>query len=190
MNRLAVLAALVGLALVGLTVAGCAAAEPAKPAGPTLPARPAELRVDGVDPCSLVTPAELALFAGEPGRLSTDTDGEFVGPYCTWSTNLARPGTTRNGWLGGLSPARPAAKSLPGAEKVVQVEGFSAIQGTGGLSKEATSCTLIVDIAEGQTLKTDFFHDAGDQPMNHELACQEATKLAAVMIRNLRTRVG
>jgi hypothetical protein len=148
-----------------------------------------ELRVDGVDPCSLVIPSELTQFGGEPGRPHAQADGEFVGPYCTWSTDMTRV-DVRNAWLGNLVPAHAAVKSLPGAEKVVQVEGFSAIQGTGGLSKEATSCTLIVDIAEGQTLKTDFYHDRGDQPMNHELACQQASKLAAVMIRNLRNKVG
>jgi hypothetical protein len=50
-----------------------------------------------------------------------------------------------------------------------------------------TECILAVDVARGENLWVQFDNRAGDFPgIDHQVACQQASKAAELMLHNLR----
>ena len=160
----------------------------AAPSQSPLPPRPAVLRLDGVDPCVLLTAAQLQLLAVNPGKPSQNNDG--IGSRdCLWRNFPAKPD---NGWLARAILAQGAEyylNSVTGAQ-IVQVDGFPAVETSSSLADPDKQCLLYVDVAPGQSLEVQYLNGAGDYPgINRQVACQLAVKATELMLANLRNVV-
>jgi hypothetical protein len=195
-NRLGgrILPGLVTPAIV-IGLAGCGAAAPgagvpapassATVAAPTLPPRPVELRLDGVNPCSLLTDAQ--------AKQQLDTNGGFfgadeggspvAGDMCLWSNFPRRPD---NEWSA-TTVLHQGAEFALGKEPLRTVDNFAATSSGSTAADPARYCGMLVDVAPGQSLLVSYDNSRKDDPaMNHQLACDKAQQAAEMMITNLR----
>ena len=182
-----------------LCLAGCGGGPPNPPQTPPLssvsapptpsrlPPRPATLRLDGLDPCALLTPAQVRQLKVEPGRAQSDqtTPGSIT---CAWSSFPMRP---TNAWTATTITDHGADYYLDttGAQ-ISQVDRFAAVLTTSPLQELATrQCIAVVDVAPEQSLQVQYLNPDGDLPgMNHQLACQLARQAAELMVTNLSNR--
>jgi len=180
-------------AALALAVAGCAGSSgppegPSKPAaqhGQSLPPRPVELRLDGVDPCTLLTDAQRARLEAGPGTPDTDQNGPLPGKVCTWLGATLHPD---QGYDVTLALTQGAEFAL-GGEPLRSVDGFAATTTTSIGSDPNYFCGLLVDVAPGQSLAADYSNNGHDYPgMNRELACYKAQQLAEAMLSTLRAQ--
>ena len=190
------LAALLGAALV-FGGAGCAPAAPPPPAPsvpptsapPTrspFPPRPTELRLDGVDPCALLTSVEVARLGVDQGERFDDAD-QFRSLSCDWANSGGL--SPEKGWIARAIAKQGADYALGNTApvQVVQVGGFSAVQTSSPYQNANTQCILVIDVAQGESLWVQFDNLQGDFPgINHQVACQQASKAAELMLGNLR----
>lgn len=146
---------------------------------------PAELRLDGVDPCTLLTAAQvrqLGVVAG--GRLENTDELGSVG--CRWPNSRQSPSS---GYVARLLMNRAADSALPGAigAQVVTIDGFSAVRAAAPGVDPKNHCILVVDVAPGQSLWVQWLTISPNYPgLSHELACQQARDAARLMLSNLR----
>jgi hypothetical protein len=183
------LAVLTILGLVGCGGAAAPATAPpesvAAPARPALPARPVELRLEGVDPCSLLTDAQqkqLGVRGGTAVGIEASS-GPLRGPSCSWDNFPQRPS---NGYFGRAVLTQGAEFSL-GLEPLRTVDGFAATTAGSTGSDSAYLCGILVDVAPGQSLFAQYDNNAKDYSgMNHQLACDKAQQLASAMLTTLR----
>lgn len=156
----------------------------------TIPARPEELPLDGIDACSLFTPAQLGqLKVNRPPRSNID-EGAYKGMReCGLNVQAQQPfysydviAVTNEGveaWLTGKRNVEA---------KLSSVAGFAAatywIRGANG--RNADSCTTSVDVARGQQLIVDTTND-GARSFTLEQLCQRAEQAAGLAVQTLRT---
>lgn len=181
-------------ALVLLGIAGCSGvaeppssapvASPPAPVGPTLPPRPVELRLDSVDPCTLLTDSQRRQLGVNSGTTNNeDYGGPLKGRMCVWS-NL--PESPDNGYTAGAILNQGAQYAL-GLEPLRSVDGFAATT-TGSTGTDPMYyCLMLVDVAPGQALSAAYDNNSHDYPgMNHKLACDKAQRFASDMLSTLR----
>jgi Protein of unknown function (DUF3558) len=157
-------------------------------ASPTaLPPRPAELRLDGVNPCDLLAKAQQADLGVGAGTADNGTD-ELASPGCQWTNPTGSPD---NNWVAKAVVKRGAdawLRSFSSAQ-VVLVDGFPTVQASSEYSDPGLECVLYVDVADGQSLSVEYINRRGDLPnINHGVACQKATAAAQLMLGNLRKK--
>jgi hypothetical protein len=198
------LAGLAGLALVLMGLAGCSSGSsksgysstpPTQPSTTSeapstslLPPRPAVLRLDGVDPCALLTPAQVRQFKTEPGKPAVNNDG-LGSRECLWHGEAVKPDSIWNARAILTQGADYYLDSVTGSQ-ISEVAGFPAVQTSSNIGDPATQCLLFVDVAPGQSLEVQYGNLAGDYPgISHQVACQQATKAAELMVANLRNLV-
>lgn len=179
--------------------AGCAsAARPAAGVAPSpstlsppaqpdtaLPPRPATLRLNGVEPCALLAGPGARELNVQPGVPSGRPD--LGNAQCYWANYLVRP---NDNWLAEALLSTSAESVLSGSPdaRVVQVDGFPAVQTDAPGTDPARACLLHVDVAPGQSLLVRYLEGTGDNPaMNHALACHKAQQAAEFMVNQLRT---
>lgn len=187
----------VALALLATVLTGCASSTtpatvptetptatpvPDQSLGP----RPAELRLDNVDLCALLTPAQTRpLKTLTPPTPGVNGDGEGSRD-CQWSTAFA----PREGWLVRAILVHGAGyfrDSVTGVRQV-QIGGFPALQSASPIQDPERHCIDVIDVAAGQTLWVQYVSDYKERPgMNHKMACQLADRQAEQMLANLRT---
>jgi hypothetical protein len=164
---------------------GTAAPVAPPPSTSPFPPRPAELKLDGVDPCALLTAAQQGQLGVE--QVGQDNNSDDLGSVaCQWGNNGGKPD---NRWLARLIVKRGAdyASASTTGSQIVQVDGFAAVQTTSPYGDPKTHCILLVDVAQGQSLWTEYDNIAGDYPgINHDVACQLDRKAAELMVQNLR----
>jgi hypothetical protein len=175
-----------------LLLAGCTTIsgppEPAPPS-PSAPTRPREVRIDGVDPCSLLTEqqrAELGLDAEH--RLDVGPLPPYPGsdiPLCQFggfrpravSLTVATVTTTgidlfRSGNL--LAEVRP-----------IEVGSFPALVAIA--TRNTDFCTVVVDVAPSQALDVSFGLDGPQAAASLDSLCQDAERAARAVIDTLLT---
>ncbi|MBB4969503.1 DUF3558 domain-containing protein [Saccharothrix violaceirubra] len=181
------------VALLGAaTVTGaCGTAEPTR--GVTLPIsqtfttkagsdRPTTVKVDGVDPCRLLTPGQMKqLKVVENERNDSDVVGAGNVPTCEFTGDLQTnygvsviTGTGVEYWTG---------KGNTDVGEVV-VGGFPAR--TISLSGTAADCAVAVDVADKQQLYVDFIPIGSGKPTK-DVMCQNAAKGAELALATLQT---
>ena len=186
--RGAVLAAIALLAAACTTVAGHPA--PADPTGLQLPPRPREVRLDGVDPCSLLTAAQRAEL-GLDGRPVFD-----AGP-----SDLYRAAAVPACVIGGFEPRAITvgvslvttagielftSGELAAEVRPVQVRGFPAVVAVP--TRFSEYCTVVVDVAPGQLLDVQFGDGGRRPPIPQDQLCRDAEIAAGAVMATLLVR--
>ncbi|MFS8098271.1 DUF3558 domain-containing protein [Lentzea alba] len=149
-----------------------------------LPKRPAELKVNNVDPCKLLSAAQMdqiKIAEADPEQ-STVIDGTAM-PGCFYSNNLTYSYiavvATNKGvdyWLrsGGNVTA-----------EVVNVAGYGAAQ-VKLIGVDNANCAVAVDVAEGQQLFMNYKPDSENKETQQQL-CDKAKKAAGLALETLKT---
>jgi hypothetical protein len=143
-----------------------------------------QLRLDSVDPCTLLTDAQRNPLGLNPGSSTGENFGGPVqGTVCVWTSKASTPD---NEYTGGAVLNHGAEYAL-GAEPVRTVGGFAATTTTSMGSDPNFYCGLLVDVAPGQALSATYDNPAKDAPgMTRALACDKAQQLATAMLATLR----
>lgn len=148
------------------------------------PPRPAPLRVNGIDPCALLTAGQAAELAAR--NITSATNGPVN--FCDWTQTSVRGAT----WTAKLITYQAAADSVRDASGVTfgTLDGYGVAEAADPQLGPDISCRLAVDVAEGQLLEVDYQSLQNDNPtgMSHALACQRAYQLARPVLANLRAR--
>jgi hypothetical protein len=143
------------------------------------------LPLSGVKPCDLLTHAQTVQLAAEHTTPGSNNDGKDS-PDCQWD-NFGGP--PDNGWLIRLELNQDASyylASTTGAQ-IVQVGGFPAVQSSSPTQNPNTHCIVLVDAAPKQTMYVLYTNLDGDYPgISHQVACQQADKVAEMAVGNLR----
>lgn len=177
---------LVGVLVVTLIgLVGCANESPA-PGRSRLPPRPAELRLDGIDPCALLTGEQTRQLGVHGGEREQNTD-ELGSTDCQWLNDPLEPSIF--GYLARLILKRGADSGLDSSTgaQVVTLDGFSAVQATSPHVDPREHCVLLVDVAQGESLWVQWMTSTHGQPgFTHEMACEKARVAGQLMLTNLR----
>lgn len=183
--------ALIALAAVGgLTACGgsdapapAPEAAPARPA-PELPPRPRELKVDGIDPCTLATP-EIRAQAGVTSQGQADpssTDNAIKG--CGYDNFPQHPTAALDV---NVTTNQDTAGFLLFPDAVISnVAGFGAVDSPDSAAGADYSCVVRVDVAENQGLWVSLYNTLGDdQTSTHAQMCQKAHTVAESIMAGL-----
>jgi hypothetical protein len=190
MHRRSVPVLLVGIALVTLITACSDSMGGTAAQGSTTPitestsikpssARPRQIKLDGKDPCQLLTAEQLpSLKIDRPGRPGNAS--AFNAKDCSWtvtgaSSRLA-PVTSEgiDVWTSGRRTGQ--------AEETPPIAGFPAISVT--VVSDEARCDVMVDVADGQYLLATFSL-SGFKPEEFPKPCDGARQLAEAAIQNL-----
>jgi Protein of unknown function (DUF3558) len=183
MRRLVLIAAvLAGVAGCAVPVAGTPAVDPAVPVS----SRPREIRLEKVDPCSVLTDAQRKGFGVDSKPLSSPGGLNNDDAICDWIGFEPRAVgahikiLTRGGIeLYDVTSGRVSAKPI-------KVAGFPALLMT--LTGHPEDCAVGIDVAEGQALDL-VFSDAGRKPPVPQAdLCRDAQAMAETVIQNLLAR--
>lgn len=185
----------VGAFGVGALAAGCATrtvtpGEPAQPpppatSAPQLPPRPQELRIDGVDPCTLLDPQQRRRLGvdSEPRAGGGSSRGE---PACSYSHLSSEPFYSVNV---ATVPFEGAQVWLSGTRnvdaRIVDIAGFGAV--TTRVKGDNSDCSVIVDVAEGQSVDVLFTGDSAGSFTSDEM-CEQARLAAEAATKTLLAR--
>ncbi|MHA6627855.1 DUF3558 domain-containing protein [Pseudonocardia sichuanensis] len=187
--------------LLAVLASACSADGPGPSAPPTstevrpdgaveLPPRPQEVRLDGVDPCSLLTEeqrAELGLdgrpvFSQAPVGLY---DGVEV-PLCTVRGFEPRAVTVGVSLVMSVGIERFTSGELAAQIKPISVREFPAVV---ALPTRFTEyCSVIVDVAPGQLLDVQFRDGGRRPPIPQPQLCRDAEIVAAAAMASLLHR--
>ncbi len=148
------------------------------------PTRPRELRLDGIDPCSLLTPAQVQRLGLREGIMTRSTVGPPApGPSCTFSGTVPR--------------------AISVSISLATTTGIDALNAPGALSDQRTptvitqypawvsrprnpdSCFLDVDVASGQLLDLEFADGGRLPPIPQDQLCKDVVDLAGQVLQTL-----
>jgi hypothetical protein len=183
------------LVVAAVLVAGCTTvdgeAAAAGPSGIELPPRPRDVRIDGVDPCSLLT-AEQRAELGLDGRPWFDSapvalyNGAEV-PLCAIRGFEPRAITVGLSIVTNVGAEVFTSGELAAEVRAVLVHGFPTVV---VVPRQFTDwCAVIVDVAHGQLLDVQFADGGRMPPIPQPQLCQDAQTVAdAVMATLLASR--
>ncbi len=167
------------------TVEGTASA----PTGVLLPPRPREVRLDGVDPCSLLTPEQRRALDldGTPRYTNTYTE-LFRGdvPTCTITGYTGRPIALAIGTVTTVGIERWQSGDLAARTEPATVAGFPAVVAVP--SRFTNYCSVEVDVAPAQLLDVQLSDGGGLPPVGQDELCSRARRAAAELIKSLLAR--
>jgi hypothetical protein len=164
---------LLGAVVLAAVATGCtqtSVGEP-RPVETSSASRPRDVDLSGKDPCALVSEADLPAFnIDKPGE--PDRNKEFDAPECYysgnhygyWVTLVTNEGI--DAWLDG--------KYNADVDEYDPVDGFRAITVAGDY--DPNRCDVVVDVADGQNLRTTVLPDQTDVPFSE--SCELAHELA------------
>jgi Protein of unknown function (DUF3558) len=153
---------------------------------PRLPPRPRELRIDGFDPCSALTPAQVKSL--NVAFYRTVKPGTARGPGCDWIHSPTEPVESYSidiNTRGGVE----LAFGQPHLN-VVMIAGFGAVETPGLLSSGERDCIVNIDVASGQAIQVNYFYNGSTVPMNHEIACRKARNAAELAMQTIQAKIG
>jgi hypothetical protein len=192
MRRLLVLLAALGV------VAGCSTSVAGTPApeagaassragdsGLVLPPRPRELKLDGLDPCSSLTPARLAKLGLDQTVPSIPTDPAIlVGKICTASAFNTKQVDVSVVFVThpGIEYITAGPTASLGKFEQVQVSGFPGVIEP---QQKKDVCAVDLDTAAGQFINIQY-QDATVPPvLSRAELCQSATSVGEEVIQSL-----
>jgi Protein of unknown function (DUF3558) len=170
--------------------AGCASAISGTPAtdstAPKLPQRPRELRIDGLDPCSTLTTAQVRTLRVQ--YFTTDQPDVTRGPGCEWVHSPSEPIETYSvdiNTRGGVELTFDQRQL-----EVTTIAGFGAVTTPGLYSAGDRDCIVNVDVASRQAVQIGYFYRGSTVPMNHEIACRKARNAAELAMQTIQAKIG
>jgi uncharacterized protein DUF3558 len=184
----------VGGLLIVVMASACAipgSAGPAPEARPSgaveLPPRPREVRLDGVDPCSLLTEQQRAEL-GLDGRplFSKAPVGLYGGaevPLCTVRGFEPRAVTVGVSLVTSVGIERYTSGELAAELRLIDVQGFPGVVAVP--TRFTDYCTAIVDVAPGQLLDVQFATGGRQPPIPQPQLCQDAQTVAGEVMSTL-----
>ncbi|GAA1300802.1 hypothetical protein GCM10009610_08710 [Pseudonocardia xinjiangensis] len=177
--------------MVAVLVAGCSAAggeaSPPDQARSGIPPRPHEVRIDGVDPCSLLT-AEQRAELGLDGRPVFDAApvalyGGADVPLCAIRGFQPRAVAVGISVVTSAGMELYTSGDLAAEVRPVQVRGFPAVV---ALPTRFTGyCSVIVDVAPGQLLDVQFRDGGRNPPISRDQLCRDAEQVAEIAMGTL-----
>ena len=181
--------------VVGVLVAGCSGAggapPPPQPRAVEPPPRPRDVRIDGVDPCSLLT-AEQRVGLGLDGRAVFDLGpselyGDMDVPACVVSGSDPRAITVGVSIVTSAGIDLFSSGDLAAEVRPADAQGFPAVVAVPARSPDW--CTVVVDVAPGQLLDIQFADGGRTPPIPQPQLCRDAQTVAeAVMVTLLSVR--
>ncbi len=172
--------------------AGCTATVEGTPSAPTgvlLPPRPREVRLDGVDPCSLLTPEQRAELGLDGTPRYTDPYAELFGgrvPTCTITGYTGRPIALAIGVVTTAGIERWQSGDLAARVEPTTVGSFPAVVAVP--SRFTNFCSVEVDVAPAQLLDVQLSDGGGTPPIPQDELCVGARRAAAELIESLLVR--
>jgi len=171
------------VAVAALVLTGCSSPTPdtRSPSSTSPPAsvRPREIKLDGVDPCGLL-PDDSVRLAGFGSGPQAEQHPSFQAPSCHfYSSNGTELMVTALPTLG-IERFEPSKKT--GEARTRSIQGFRSLE-----IYSSTSCTVVVDVADGQVLHMTF-SKKNDPPLPEQVGCRMAVELANIATRTLLTR--
>lgn len=175
-----------------VAVAGCAPAAspvlaPPEPAGVVLAPRPAELRLDDVDPCTILSPAQRAELGLDGDPVPHKDEFELFGAYRACS-------------ISGFEPRAIAADLAVVTERGIEaitrsgvtdeltaitVGGFPAVLAR---PRNPVFCSVDIDVAAGQFLEVYLRDGGGLQTIPQERLCRDVQAMAEIAMGSLLAR--
>lgn len=159
-------------------LAGCAAPTPVNP-------RPRDVRIDGVDPCSLLTPAQRTqLGLNQPPQfLPGDTKGDRA--ICSWRGDKPRAvaASLAVHTAGGIEIFDTTSNTTSSR---MTVRDFPAVLIKLGGRPEF--CTVAIDISPGEALGVQFADYGLKPPIPQDRLCSDAQHVSDLVIDNLLTQ--
>lgn len=183
---------LVLLLVACLVAAGCTTAVEGTPSAPTgvlLPPRPREVRLDGVDPCSLLTAEQRAGlgFTSEPHATKPYVElfrGEV--PTCTMDSSSTNPTILGIGLVTSVGVERWREGNLAASIEPTAVSGFPAVLAQP--TQSTSYCAVEVDVAAGQLLDVQLFDGGHTPPLARKELCARAERAAGEIVSTLLGR--
>ncbi|HYH30382.1 MAG TPA: DUF3558 domain-containing protein [Pseudonocardia sp.] len=188
---------LAGVLVAACTVdwtAGSAAPVPSSQARPSgvveLLPRPFEVRLDGVDPCSLLTEQQRAEL-GLDGRpvSSRSPVGLYPGgevPACDIRGFEPRAVTSGISLVTTVGIERFTSGELAAEIRPIDVRDFPAVVAVP--TRFTDYCTVVVDVAPGQLLDVQFRNGGGRPPVPQPQLCRDAESVAEAAMATLLGR--
>ncbi|WP_158228334.1 DUF3558 domain-containing protein [Pseudonocardia sp. MH-G8] len=182
-----VLAVLTSACAVGGSPSPPSAPEGSPGGGIELPARPREVRLDGVDPCSLLTEQQRVELGLDGRPVSTrDRVGLYEGtevPLCTVRGFEPRAVTVGVSLVGSVGIERFTSGELATDLQQVTVQGFPAVVAVP--TRFTDYCTVIVDVAAGQLLDVQYGTGGQQPPIPQMQLCRDAETVAGAAMMTL-----
>ena len=169
--------------------AGCTTAVEGTPsAAPPapLPVRPREVRLDGVDPCSLLTPSDRASLGLDTGGIPNSTYIElFRGTVPTCSMSGFRPDavTLSIGTVTTVGIERWRESDVAATLQQTAISGFPAIVAVP--DRFTDYCSVEIDVAHGQLLDVQFGDGGSSPPISQDELCLRASRSAEAAVASL-----
>lgn len=154
-----------------------------------LPPRPRDVRIDGIEPCSLLTApqrAELGLD-GEPSS-GSEPSALFGGdePACVVRGYTPRAVTVGLGLVTTTGIELFTRGELEAVVSPVHVQGFPAVVALP--NRFMDFCSVFVDVAPGQLLDVQFADGGREPPIPQDRLCHDAEQVADAAMRTLLGR--
>lgn len=194
MSALIRIAAVLAAVTTVAAVAGCGtdapAPPPAQPPGPAdiaMPARPVELRLDGIQPCGLLSAMQLSAL-GIPDKGQTAPNSDLLGSNsCLWAGSAMPP----HGSPQVTAVTKQGVEYFRNPEdRVIDVDGMPALEAASPDLDPASHCLVLVDVAAGQTLWVQYSPEGPTTAgTTHELACDRTREIARAMVISLRAQL-
>jgi hypothetical protein len=179
------------LLVAALLTAGCTTPATGPPATATSapPPRPREVRLDGIDPCSLLTAEQRAdLGLTSDPHFSLTRVELFNGDVPTCTVHSQGPSSTVIGFgiVTTVGIERWQDSRLNAQIRAVDVAGFPAVVAVPINSK--SYCGVEVDVAAGQLLDVQALDGGGTAPGSQDTLCARALQSAAAAMQTLVAR--
>ena len=181
-------------AVLGVLLAGCATTVPGTPSpvpgtappGVDLPPRPREVRLDGLDPCTLLTDDERTELGLERDPLLTALPSAlYNGGVVQLCTDRGyEPRAITAGVLLSVSGGIELylREGVPSDIMPIEVTGFPALVAVPTIDR---FCAVVVDVAPGQVVDVSVSDGGRVPPVPQETLCQDARRLADLVMANL-----
>jgi hypothetical protein len=177
------------LLVTALLTAGCTtvvAGTPSAPPGVLLPPRPKEVRLDGVDPCSLLSAEQRAVLGlTSTPRVSNSRVELFNGdvPTCTVRGSGPSSVVVGIGTVTTVGIERWHDAKLQAEVRPIRVADFPAVI---AVPTNSTSyCGVEVDVARGQLLDVQVLDGGYSTPIAQATLCDRAEESAAAAMQTL-----
>lgn len=168
--------------------AGCTAATESPPTPPPA-SRPREVRLDGVDPCSLLTAEQRAGLGLDGTPQLTQPYTELFGgtvPTCTVTGLKHEPIAVGIGTVTSAGIERWSRGDLAADLQSTTVADFPAVV---AVPQRLTDyCSVEIDVAAGQLLDVQFSDGGGKTPIPQDELCRRAGDVAEQLMTSLLAR--